>query len=668
MYMKRLTIFLIILLLNNNLFSNEVYWSTKLLSYSSQLDSKQNSAYQILGKPSVDPRWGFTPCAWTPFLETNSDIEFIEVAPSNTISVKSVYINEPLNPGAVSKVILYSNRLDSVVAYQNDNPEYISDVGRIFKISLENPTKFNVNKIRIELKTNRIPGRSLIDAVGVSKDDFNYNVEINANKVFKEQYLFKKNLGLNVNSASSELIPLYSSNSNELYFTRVYHEENLGEEKNSNIWVSKFNGEDFEDTKIVPGKINNNFHNFALSLSQDGNSMLLGNEYNSDGSMKSGLSMTYKAGSDWTFPAKLIIEGYENENATPSYCLGTDGKTLLLSLNNSESIGGNDLFVSFKRKSKWTKPINLGDMINTADDEITPFLAPDNKTIYFSSKGYPGFGLMDIFYSIRLDDTWQKWSEPVNMGSKINSYGWEQNFVVDQKNRKAYFVGTEESYGAEDIFSIDLPKVYKPLSVVRINGKVINDKTNEPLAAEIIYQNLNSGEVIGTAQSNKLTGEFSLSLPLGTNYSIISKAENYISVSENIDTRKIKNAKKMKLDILMVPIEKGQKVRLNNIFFQTGSFDLLPDSFTELDRVVELLQENIDLKIEIQGHTDDVGSPENNLQLSKNRARSVANYILSKGIEPSRISQKGFGESKPIKNSTSPVARKLNRRVEFEIK
>lgn len=210
-------------------------------------------------------------------------------------------------------------------------------------------------------------------------------------------------------------------------------------------------------------------------------------------------------------------------------------------------------------------------------------------------------------------------------------------------------------------------EVIKPDPIIVIRGRVLDKKTNEPLQADIIYTNILTGEVIGQATSNGETGEYTVALPAGKFYSYLGKAENYLPVSENFDAREITESAVIENDLYLVPVEIGQTIRLNNIFFDSGKATLKPESNEELNNVVKLLNNSPNMEIEISGHTDNVGSDAFNLKLSDDRANAVMNYIVSQGIDQSRITAKGYGESKPIADNDTDKGRQTNRRVEFTI-
>jgi outer membrane protein OmpA-like peptidoglycan-associated protein len=245
------------------------------------------------------------------------------------------------------------------------------------------------------------------------------------------------------------------------------------------------------------------------------------------------------------------------------------------------------------------------------------------------------------------------------MGSVINSRDFEQGYMLDAKGEYAYFSVRGDIY--------QLKNPFKPEPVVLVYGKVINEKTGEPMAAEISYYDLDTDEKLGTAVSNDETGEYKIVLPYGKNYGFSANQEKFFAVSENIDTRHLTEYTEMEKNLTLTPIIKGEVIQLHNIFFETGSATLLGESKHELDKLYKFLDENPDVKVEIAGHTDNVGEAEANLKLSHNRAFAVMDYLIKKGINKKQMQEKGYGETNPLVPNDTDENRAINRRVELEI-
>jgi outer membrane protein OmpA-like peptidoglycan-associated protein len=375
----------------------------------------------------------------------------------------------------------------------------------------------------------------------------------------------------------------------------------------------------------------------------------------------------------WSQPEMLKIKNFSkyDKGRQNGATMAHDGQTLLLYMSEEKGSYNNDLYVSFlEADGSWSEPKSLGKKINLPQyDEMTPYLAPDGVTLYFSSNHPGGLGDNDIWMAKRLDKTWQKWSDPVNLGSPINTPEWDAFFTLDAGGEYAYMTSSLGGYGQSDIVRVKLLEKERPNPVVLVSGNVYNKKTSQPLSASLVYETLPDGMVAGNGISDPADGAFKIVLPYDKNYSIRATADKFFAISENLNLDSLVKAgyKEIHKDLYLVPIEIGQVVRLNNVFFDFDKWDLRPESYVELDRVVKLLKDNPAIEIEMSAHTDSRGSDEYNFKLSDNRARSVMEYILSKGIAANRITSQGYGETKPVATNDTDEGRQLNRRVEFKI-
>lgn len=482
------------------------------------------------------------------------------------------------------------------------------------------------------------------------------------------QIIKKENLGRSINTQYSEHWPVISPDGKTLYFLREGHPDNLSE--SGDIWYSNLQKSGEWTTSRHMGKPLNTMDGGSVcSVTPDGNTLLMLGIYNQSGRINyEGFSLSHKTKDGWSLPLGILIKDFYNLNKYWSGYLSNDGKKLFMGLQRTDSYGECDIYVSFFQSNNiWSEPMNLGAVINTKEMDEDAFLAADDVTLYFESKGHGGFGGFDVFMSKRLDDTWKNWSTPVNLGAVINTKEDDQEYYITAKGDYAYFASGDNSYGELDIFRVKLPEKVKPNPVVLIYGKVLNAKTNEPIESEIKYEILTSGLEAGIANSNPGDGSYKIILPYGKNYGYSARANGYYSVSENINLEKLSSYKEIEKNLYLVPIEIGEVVRLNNVFFDFNKFDLKPESFPELDRVVVFLNEYIALEIELSGHTDNIGTYEYNQKLSENRANAVAEYLFSKGITKNRITIIGYGETLPVDSNDSEEGRQKNRRVEFKI-
>lgn len=483
-----------------------------------------------------------------------------------------------------------------------------------------------------------------------------------------------ENLGSNVNSEYSEISPLISPDGKTLYFIRSDSPENtFGITGSQDIWYSELQSDStWGKAKRMDTPFNKEQYNGIVNITPDGNTLLIRGMYEKGVYKAPGYSFSQKIKNGWSLPEKVKIKKYKlmDLGAHNSAFLSNDGKTLILSFCKEENGEANDLYVSFfeNNRSTWTKPKSLGKIINTKYNEIAPFLAADGVTLYYASDMEGGFGNLDIYMSKRQDDTWENWSDSKNLGNSINTESMEAYYSIDASGMHAYMVSDKNSEKLRDIVRIKLQEDIKPDPVVLIYGNIYNMKTKEPLEAAISYETLSdNGTLAGNAKSSPDNGEYKIVLPYGNHYGFSAVAKGFMSVSDNIDLRDIAEYKEIKRDLYLVPFEIGQTVRLQNIFFDYGKSDLRPESFPELDRVVKLLNENPNMKIEVGGHTDNQGNEVFNMNLSESRAQSVKNYFVSKNISEIRIIAKGYGKDKPVESNDTEDGRQLNRRVEFTI-
>lgn len=487
-----------------------------------------------------------------------------------------------------------------------------------------------------------------------------------------------ENVGWHVNSELAELRPTISADGNHLFFICENHPLNTkyGSVKNSqDIWYSHRDSLGrWSDAKHMGYPLNTYHYNAVFWISPDNNRILIRNAFVDGDYYGNGVSLCRRlSNGKWSLPQMLKIRNYYkyDQGRQNGASMAQDGQTLLLYMSEERGSENSDLYVCFQQAdSTWSEPKSLGKKINLKDyNEMTPYLAADGETLYFSSNRPGGLGDNDIWMSKRLDKTWQKWSDPVNLGSPINTPDWDAFFTMDAGGEYAYMSSTQGGYGESDIVRVKLLEKEKPLPVVLVSGNVFNAKTKQPLSASLVYETLPDGTVAGNGVSAPGDGAFKIVLPYDKNYSIRATADKFFAQSENLNLDSLVKAgyKEIHKDLYLVPIEIGAVVRLNNVFFDFDKWNLRPESYVELDRVVKLLNENPSIEIEMSAHTDSRGADDYNFRLSDNRARSVMDYILSKGIDPKRITSKGYGETKPVATNDTDEGRQLNRRVEFTI-
>ena len=652
-----------------------VQWATKVVEFSSELTPIQYSAKQALGKPNVLPAGGQSPNAWAP--DRPKRKEFLKLGYDNPISIRQIAIAESHNPSAIYRVLAYDESGKEYVI-NTLNPKSVPLKGRMLNLFME-MTPYKVAAVKIEFDGAAVPDYFSIDAVAISDSNYPIIADIPTMQLLASGIIIEA-LDKNVNSEFKELNPLLSPDGKTLYFSRQNHPENTGGiQDKEDIWFSELDSAGrWQLARNMGSDFNNkgpNFLNTIQSVTPDGKSaiMLLGNKYLNNGRMLAGVSISSHVGGTWSKPQALNIINDYNYAEKANYFLTDNRQTLLMSVEREDSHGDRDLYVTFmKTDSSWSEPLNLGDVTNTAGEESAPFLASDDKTLYYSSDGFSGYGGNDIFVTRRLDDTWTKWSEPENLGPEINSPLEDLFFNIPASSEYAYYSrGLSETN--TDIFRVKLPIVKTPEPWVTVHGKIIDKATGKPLGARVIYELLPEGKGVGIARANQETGEYEIRLPAGQLYGLRSETDGMLSESQNLDLRDITSdqvidGKDFNLEPIQVSaIAENTTIELNNLFFDFDKAILKPESAPELDRIVALMKDKPSLEIEIVGHTDSAGPDSYNLKLSERRAKAVVAYLTKKGIAKGRTKAQFYGETKPIEPNETEEGREKNRRVEFKI-
>jgi outer membrane protein OmpA-like peptidoglycan-associated protein len=476
----------------------------------------------------------------------------------------------------------------------------------------------------------------------------------------------------NINTNAEEYSPVLSADEQLLYFCGRDRTDNIGKE---DIYVAKAKGENWESGHPL-NFINTAAENEApLSVSSDGNSILLFR--NGD------IYYASKTTTGWSqpvaFPAPVNTEYWEGDAM-----LTADGKAIIFVSNRpggrnlhveQSYYHGNvnyasDIYVCKRTGEGWGPAINIGRNINTPYCERSPYLHPDLKTLYFSSDGHYGLGDLDVFMVHRESDTsWTQWSKPVNMGRSINTADADWGYQISTSGNWAYFSAKDDnSVSKEDIFRFRLPDELRPQAVIALTGRLA-DQSGTSVSATLHWVNLTSGEEVGVAQSDPQTGYYYILLPSGSHYGYYAESGAFFSISDNLDLTAEKKYKVVNQNIELYQMDQlvasGEALRINNLFFDSDKSTLRQESFPELKRLAHIIISYPGIKVEIMGHTDDIGPDDYNLKLSEARAQAVLNYLVSQNVPASMLMAKGYGESKPIAPNINDKNRQMNRRVEF---
>jgi len=492
-----------------------------------------------------------------------------------------------------------------------------------------------------------------------------------ASKAIKNPKDFKPiNLGANINSKFDEYYPALTVDNSQLYYTRMRKADEFSLSNGAfeeDFYISYFENNQWTMSRALGPPLNTHYNEGVQAISPDGR-VIIFTACNKDDSFGScDLYIAEKSGGKWQKPQNLGV-AINSQKSDSQPTLSADGKLLIFSSNRSGGQGQFDLWMSRKDENgNWLPAENLGTEINSDQDENSPFLHPGGKVLFFSSKGHPGMGGFDLFKStMKQDGTWGK---PENLGYPINTKSDERHLILNAAADKGLISSKyEDSFGGFDIYEFDFPKELRPDPITYIKGKISNNKDNSPVEAYFEVLDLNSGKTIISGNSDKILGDYLSCLPSTGRFAFNAFAEGFLFHSENFTLAENSDPKQFfLLDIKLKPIEKGEIMVLKNIFFETASAKLLKESQSELNKLVELMQKNKVLKIEVGGHTDNVGSDESNLKLAQNRAKSVVDYLISKGISEQRLTSKGYGSKMPIEDNSSEEGRAKNRRTEFKV-
>lgn len=473
------------------------------------------------------------------------------------------------------------------------------------------------------------------------------------------------NMGPKINTEQEEYFPSLTVDEQSFFFTRRDASVPL-QVQNEDLYMSgKDSSGGWEEGENLGQPVNTLENEAAFCTTPDGRYLFFTACSREGGKGGCDIWLTWKVGKLWVVPVN-IGSPINTLHWETQPAIAPDGITLYFVSNRPGGYGGSDIWKSVFMDSIWSEPENLGPEVNTAYDEQFPFIHADGQTLYFVSAGHPGMGKWDIFVTKMKDNGW---STPVNLGYPINSSGDEFNFVVSRKGTKAYFASEnrEGGYGGMDIYEMDLYEDVRPQTVSYVQGKVYDASNGRKLSAKIELVRLSDGSLVSSTWSDDKTGLFTISLPSNNRYAFKVEKEKYLLYSANFSLEQTSGDEPYLLDIPLQPIKLNADVVLENIFFETNKYDLHPDSKAELEYFAEFLKKNAGIKVQISGHTDNVGSDADNQVLSENRAKAVFNYLTELGIDASRLTYKGYGATKPRDTNETEEGRAKNRRTEFRI-
>lgn len=504
------------------------------------------------------------------------------------------------------------------------------------------------------LSSDNLPGQSIFMAQKLL-NDCKFSLQ-----ALQHPVPFKPvNLGSEINTADDEYFPAITADERTLIFTRKIN-------NNEDFYKSVKVAGKWQTATYLSNRINTpDFNEGALSLSQDGKVLFFTGCNRPDGLGRCDIYVSQKKGDDWSKPFDLSppvnTAGWESQ---PS--ISADGRTLYFVSNRKGGYGGYDIWKSNLTEKGWSEPENLGPNINTSMNEQSPFIHPDDSTLYFCSNGWPGMGGMDLFVSrIGKDGKWQK---PENLGYPINSSGDENGLTLTANGTSAFFSSNKlNGSGGFDIYTFELPANLRPHRVTYVKGTVNDAITKQPLESAIEIIDLEKNTSVYQDYSSADQGDFLATLTTGKNYGLNISKDGYLFYSANFSLIGHEDKNPFEIAVLLQPIEIGNKVILKNIFFDTNKFDIKVESKPELQKLVDFLNTNPGVHIEVSGHTDNAGSDQLNQTLSENRAKAVYQYLIANGINASRLVYKGYGKAQPVASNDNEEDRSRNRRTEFKI-
>ena len=480
------------------------------------------------------------------------------------------------------------------------------------------------------------------------------------------------NLGDSINTCYDEFINAITTDDQKIFFTRKDPRDQNSLNQSRSFEEDFYFAVKTRDTlwqkAINLGPPINTYGNEgALTISPDGRFLFFAACSRPDGFGSCDIYWSKKNGNHWTEPENLgETVNSSTWDSQPSF--SSDGKTLYFASKRPGGKGSADIWRTILLPDgQWTPPQNLGDSVNTSLEEQTPFIHPDDQTLYFASRGFQGMGGLDLFYSRKHTDG--QWSKALNLGYPINTFSDELALVVNSKGEMAYISSDKlGGKGKQDIYRFKLYKEAQPNPVTYFKGIVYNKKSKQRLEAHFELTDLSSGKTVVSSNSDPLNGEFFLILPSNKEYALNVTKPDYLFYSDHFSLTGYNSIMKpFKKDIPLQEIRLGETVVLKNIFFDTDKYILKDESKVELQRLIDLLRKNPRIHIEISGHTDNVGTPSYNAELSLNRAKAVFEYLVNNGIAPSRLSYAGYGISKPMDTNETEQGRANNRRTEFKI-
>lgn len=487
----------------------------------------------------------------------------------------------------------------------------------------------------------------------------------------RAQEIIKVNLSDSINTGYTETKPMISPNGELLYFARQSFPENYnGRYDEQDIYVSSYSYKGWSKAANIGEPLNNEMPNGVISIAQNGQSLFLLNAYNQN-KKQEGIAVAHLSDSGWSIPKPIEIRDFHNHSAYVDYFLSANGQEMLIAVERDDSFGDQDLYVSKKQPDgSWSSPINLGDLVNTSKAEFSPFLATDNKTLFFSSLGHDGFGDADIFYTKRLDSTWTNWSKPQNLGPDVNTDGFEAYYTIPNNGTIGYYVSSEGGKeGSRDIFSITLPYKFRPDPVILMKGELLHaDNTMDSSEFTVNFlTDMSSESEIFIDYDGAF---FDALLPTGGAYFFYATKSGFISESHYIDLTEQKEYTEEIANIHTVPIKAGNSFNSHNLHFEAKTAELASSSYFELIRLLEIFQRNEGLQVEIKGHAFDYNESSKNDSIAFQRVKFIKDFYTDQGLDERKFILCSSGDKMKVTDGFKRHLNSkfnINNRIEFTI-